>query len=417
MNPEPDEANVGGADPVLLAPWRILVVDDEPEVLEITRLVLGRLTYQGRSLELCEAQSAAQAASIMERNADIAVILLDVVMESDDAGLALVRHVRDRLGNRNVQILLRTGQPGVAPEASVTVDYEINGYFLKTELTAQRLQSIVTCALRTFALTTGVGPAIIMGATDRPVQLPDLDPERLRLMGETQFSLSSGQVAGMSVQAQWWGGHGWVGSPEVLAASLPVALMEELDRVALERLGAWWKAQRTQHRQSSRVSISPVTGICHPQSLPLLLERYASRVGLMLTDLDLRLPDALLFRDDDETLGTYRALANSGVSITLEDVGWGALSLPRIQRLGPDRISIHPELVRAVKLDHEKTAISRTVIALAHTLGVAVIAKGVESEMDAQFFKWEGCDLAQGPYFEEPVLLHPMRRPGNNTLH
>ncbi|WP_246138306.1 response regulator [Nitrospirillum viridazoti] len=97
-----------------LPPWPILVVDDDEEVHIMTRLVLSRLTYKGRPLELLTARSAAEAAGILTRRGDIAVALLDIVMETDDAGLVLARRIREEFDNNDVRIVLRTGQPGQA---------------------------------------------------------------------------------------------------------------------------------------------------------------------------------------------------------------------------------------------------------------------------------------------------------------
>jgi CheY-like chemotaxis protein len=128
------------------ANWKILLVDDEPEVHEVSRLILGDVEFEGRGIDLLCAESATQAREMLLRHDDVALVLLDVVMETDDAGLALVHHIRDQILNRDVQIVLRTGQPGMAPELDVVMRYEINGYCLKTDVTAQRLHSMVISA-------------------------------------------------------------------------------------------------------------------------------------------------------------------------------------------------------------------------------------------------------------------------------
>jgi signal transduction histidine kinase len=132
-------------------PWKILVVDDDSEVQAITRMVLQDAVFRGRPLAILGAGSAAEAKPLLAAHPDIAVLLLDVVMETDDAGLKLVRHVREALGNTQLRIILRTGLPGQAPERSVIVDYDINDYKAKTELTAQRLFTAVIASLRAFS--------------------------------------------------------------------------------------------------------------------------------------------------------------------------------------------------------------------------------------------------------------------------
>ena len=130
--------------------WKMLIVDDEPEVHSITKLVLADFEYKGRPAHFISAYSAAEARAILAREDDIAIILLDVVMETDDAGLKLVHHIREELRNRHVRIILRTGQPGQAPERAVILDYDINDYKAKTQLTAQQLFTTTVAALRSY---------------------------------------------------------------------------------------------------------------------------------------------------------------------------------------------------------------------------------------------------------------------------
>ncbi len=131
--------------------WKILLVDDEVDIHEITALVLGNYVYQNKPLKLISAYSAQQAKAMLEQHPEIAVIFLDVVMESHDAGLQLVRYIREELRNRYVRIILRTGQPGYAPEEKIIIDYEINDYANKTELSRQKLITLTTASLRSYA--------------------------------------------------------------------------------------------------------------------------------------------------------------------------------------------------------------------------------------------------------------------------
>ena len=129
--------------------WKILIVDDEAEVHDVTRLVLSGFSYKGRGLQFLSAYTGAEARTLMAAHPDISVILLDVVMEENDTGLKLVQYIREELKNHFVRIILRTGQPGQAPEESVIIEYDINDYKEKTELTAQKLITTIVAALRT----------------------------------------------------------------------------------------------------------------------------------------------------------------------------------------------------------------------------------------------------------------------------
>ncbi|CAI3802520.1 PP2C family protein-serine/threonine phosphatase [Rheinheimera sp. MM224] len=130
--------------------WTVLIVDDEPEIHQITLLALRDFSFMQHKLRFISAYSAAEARHILEKNNNIALILLDVVMETDDAGLMLVRYIREQLQNQLVRIILRTGQPGQAPEHRIVLDYDINDYRSKTELTVQRLTTSVVSALRSY---------------------------------------------------------------------------------------------------------------------------------------------------------------------------------------------------------------------------------------------------------------------------
>jgi len=131
-------------------PWKILIVDDEKDVHAATRLAIKDIRYKDRSLELLSAYSAAEGYEAMRRHRDIALVLLDVVMETDDAGLDLVNRIRYELHNQIARIVLRTGQPGQAPEQKVILEFDINDYKTKTELTVQKLFTTVISSLRAY---------------------------------------------------------------------------------------------------------------------------------------------------------------------------------------------------------------------------------------------------------------------------
>jgi CheY-like chemotaxis protein len=130
-----------------LEPWHLLVVDDDSEVHNVTRLALGGFQFAGRPLAIHSAYSGREAQQFMAENINVAAILLDVVMENDTAGLDCVRYIRRELKNSFVRIVLRTGQPGQAPEYDVITQYDINDYKEKTELTRQKLFTCVYTSL------------------------------------------------------------------------------------------------------------------------------------------------------------------------------------------------------------------------------------------------------------------------------
>jgi signal transduction histidine kinase/DNA-binding NarL/FixJ family response regulator len=130
--------------------WKVAVIDDDPAVHEGTRFALYDYSLHGQGIEILSAYSAEEGRELMRSHPDVAVVLLDVVMETDEAGLELVDYIRTQLKNDTVRIILRTGQPGQAPERRVIVDYDINDYKAKTELTADKLFTSLTASLRSY---------------------------------------------------------------------------------------------------------------------------------------------------------------------------------------------------------------------------------------------------------------------------
>lgn len=131
-------------------PWKVLIVDDDKDMHDVTEMALKRLVYENRPLLILHAFTAMEARLRLIEHPDIAIALLDVVMENDTAGLDLVKAIREDMRNDNIRLILRTGNPGKAPEESITLAYDINDYRGKTELTAQSLRTAIITALRSY---------------------------------------------------------------------------------------------------------------------------------------------------------------------------------------------------------------------------------------------------------------------------
>ena len=129
---------------------KILVIDDEVDVHAVTKLALDDFLYEGKNIEILSAFSGLQAKKILIKEKDIFLVLLDVVMETDTAGLEIVKFIREELNNKIIRIVIRTGQSGIVPEKHVMQNFDIDDYRTKTELTANKLFSVVSASLRTY---------------------------------------------------------------------------------------------------------------------------------------------------------------------------------------------------------------------------------------------------------------------------
>lgn len=179
--------------------WTILIVDDEPEIHAVTRLALEGFRFDGKPIGFVDAHSAEEARDLILQHSDTALVLLDVVMEEEDSGLQFVKFVREEMRLPLARIILRTGQPGVAPEESVILEYDINDYKAKTELTSARLFACVVLALR------GYRDLRALEATLRDnervlIELKDKEIEAAKVRGEKEAAEAKAALAeGLSI--------------------------------------------------------------------------------------------------------------------------------------------------------------------------------------------------------------------------
>ncbi|WBS00882.1 response regulator [Pseudoduganella sp. SL102] len=141
--PEPQPQVTAGPPP-----WKVLIVDDDVDVHVVTKFSLSNAHFMGRRLSFLHAYSGEEALAVLRNHEDVALVLLDVIMETADAGLKVARRIRDELGNSLVRVVLRTGQPGQALEHSIILDYDINDFWCKTDLTTRKLFTTVIASLR-----------------------------------------------------------------------------------------------------------------------------------------------------------------------------------------------------------------------------------------------------------------------------
>ena len=398
--------------------WVVLIVDDEPAVHEVTNMLLARTRFRGAPVELHSAYSANEAKIFLEEEKDTALVLLDVVMETEDAGLQLCRYVREELKNDDVQIVLRTGQPGQAPEKEVILNYGINGYYLKTEVTAQSLHSLLISSLRTYNYIKtlkkhrhGLSRSQTNPASafeHRPGVAKELrdaiENDELGLLAQPQIDLMSGSVVGAEILLRWCTRDQIEIPPaDIIAIAHRSALLEPLSEWILGRTctlnKSWHESGLTAFRAAVKVSS---TQLRHG-NLTALVSRCLDESGLSADCLELEITETDLMEHLHADGTVIHSLQAMGVGIAVDQFGIGMASLSQLKRFHPNRLKIDQSFVQTLTKDPHSAAVTRAIIALAHTLGMSVVAEGVETKEQLEFLKWEECALAQGNYFSTPM--------------
>lgn len=173
-------------------PWKVLVVDDDAGVIMITEHILKAFTYAGRPVVTYSAQSFDEAAALYDKHPDAAVALIDVIMDTADAGLRLVKHIREECGNDKIQLVLRSGQPGHLDQRDILLSYSINDYLNKGTVTSQDLQNGLIRYLRNFETLQKIDSQSARAAnmSSKREQAENLISEEINTSGRLSSKLS-----------------------------------------------------------------------------------------------------------------------------------------------------------------------------------------------------------------------------------
>lgn len=180
-------------------PWKIAIVDDDPEIHKITQLSLKKFEFEQRPLEFIHAYSGKEAKQLLSEHSDVAMVLLDVVMEDNHAGLDVAKYIREDLNNHYSRVILRTGQPGFAPEEQVVQDYDIDGYKSKTEFNVKNLHLMFYTTLRAYRDVVGIqryqkGLEAVIKAMSNLTELDQVTEFAEALMTQLAIVLNSNQT-------------------------------------------------------------------------------------------------------------------------------------------------------------------------------------------------------------------------------
>jgi diguanylate cyclase (GGDEF)-like protein/PAS domain S-box-containing protein len=231
-----------------------------------------------------------------------------------------------------------------------------------------------------------------------------LERDELRIFYQAQVNLSDGRVVGCEALVRWQ--HPSLGMiypekfiPLAEETGLIVAINYWVLEQAVKQCRVWRDAGFEFLTMSVNLSALQFRQHNLLQQIRDLLQKYAVPASV----LDLELTEGILMQGVERTLATLHELAAMGVIISIDDFGTGYSSLSYLKRFPIQQLKIDQSFVRDVTTDASDATMVRTIILMAHSLRLQVIAEGVETQEQVAFLRQCGCERAQGYHFSRPV--------------
>jgi diguanylate cyclase (GGDEF)-like protein/PAS domain S-box-containing protein len=239
-----------------------------------------------------------------------------------------------------------------------------------------------------------------------------LDSELRRAVSENEFELfyqpqvrlRDSAVLGAEALVRWRHPERGLLGPEAFIDAL-------VESPAVREVGSWIlqaacsnsAAWRTRGLIPIRIGVNLFPAQFHHDGLLTDIENVLAETGLPADSLELEITENIGLNDDGKVLARLTALREMGVHLAFDDFGTGYASLNYLTRYPLSRIKIDQSFVRKIPESRQDTAIVRSIIVMAHNLGLEVVAEGVETPEQAAFLKEEGCDQVQGFLFAKPL--------------
>ncbi len=222
---------------------------------------------------------------------------------------------------------------------------------------------------------------------------------------QPQIRLADRKVVGMEALMRWrHPTRGLVMPSEFLAVAEDAGLIVPIGLEVLSQACAQARAWLDAGLEFGRVTINLAPAQFKARDLAYAINDALQSAGLEAEHIGLEVTEgAFLGRATDRVAQTLTRLHDMNVAIALDDFGTGYASLAHLRRFAIDRLKIDGSLVRDIGIDPGNTAIVRTVISLGHSLGLEVVAEGVETEAQCEFLRQHGCDGAQGYLLGRPI--------------
>ncbi|MCF5171669.1 EAL domain-containing response regulator [Pseudomonas canadensis] len=389
-------------------PATLLIVDDEPQVRKLLETLLQHEGYQ----TVC-ASSGEEALQVVAQQAPD-LILLDIMMPGMD-GYEVASQLKSDDATAGIPIIMLSA----LSDAGARVSGLESGAeeFLSKPIERIELSLRVRNLLRLTA--HGERADNIRQALQPDVDRRDLENALRQAVQRNEFivhyqpkvELATGQLCALEALLRWdRPGHGAV-SPAVFvpvleSLGLIVAVGRWVIEAVCQQIGAW---QRTAIG-AVEVSVNVSGHQLIEGDLIADIAHILAQTGVEPHWLEVELTEGSLMENTQHTIASLQRLHTMGVKISIDDFGTGYSSLAYLRRFPIDTLKIDIAFIREVTSNPQDAAITRTIIELAHSLNLRVVAEGVETQAQLAFLKDAGCDQIQGYLFSRPLPVATLER-------
>jgi EAL domain-containing protein (putative c-di-GMP-specific phosphodiesterase class I) len=220
---------------------------------------------------------------------------------------------------------------------------------------------------------------------------------------QPQFSLRTGAAVAVEALARWTSPMlGSVPPDRFIPVAEDCGLIVPLGQCILRRASVQMKAWLDAGMSLERIAVNlSARQLGDTEFLPRV-ERILADTGLLPQRLEFELTESVLMQQGEEAASVFRALQAMGVTISIDDFGTGYSSLSYLRRYPVNRLKVDRSFVRDIATDARDAAITKGIIALAHSVGLGVVAEGVENAQQLALLRESGCEEAQGYYLGYP---------------
>jgi EAL domain-containing protein (putative c-di-GMP-specific phosphodiesterase class I)/CheY-like chemotaxis protein len=230
-----------------------------------------------------------------------------------------------------------------------------------------------------------------------------LDRNEFLLHFQPKASLATGAITGFEALLRWQNGSALVAPDEFITILEDTGLIVPVGEWVLRAVCAQLKEWERQGVTPRPVAVNLSARQFQRKNLAETLDQVLRDSGVDPTLLKLELTESLLMSDAEESVETLYRLKHLGVQLSVDDFGTGYSSLAYLKRFPLDELKIDREFIRDAVSDPDDAAIAVTIITLAHSLKLRVVAEGVETEGQINFLRTHDCDEIQGYYFARPM--------------